>query len=266
MADIIPPSPIDAPFGSYNWQDWYFKVRKAINDAATLQWSQITDFTGSNLTQLVTRNHNDLQSFQGGAPNDYYHLTNAQWTALTAGFTGTGNLVRQTTPTLTTPVIGAATGTSLALTGAITTGDGLNRLATTTDTTPTTVTAWDTRHTVFGPTTTTGTGFGVSVNKTTNICYGIAASPGVAWREFQFGVSKVTVNPTGSGVTITLDTNITTTGGITTGSTTLHTTTVALTNGAGAGAGTITNAPAAGNPTKWIPINDNGTTRYIPAW
>jgi len=47
---------------------------------------------------------------------------------------------------------------------------------------------------------------------------------------------------------------------------TFHTTSVALTNGAGAGAGTITNAPAAGNPTKWIGINDNGTTRYIPAW
>jgi hypothetical protein len=43
-------------------------------------------------------------------------------------------------------------------------------------------------------------------------------------------------------------------------------TSTALTNGAGAGAGTITNAPAAGNPTKWIGINDNGTTRYIPAW
>ncbi len=43
-------------------------------------------------------------------------------------------------------------------------------------------------------------------------------------------------------------------------------TSVAMNNGAGAGAGTITNAPAAGNPTKWIPINDNGTTRYIPAW
>lgn len=40
----------------------------------------------------------------------------------------------------------------------------------------------------------------------------------------------------------------------------------ALTNGAGAQAGTLTNAPAAGNPTKWVPINDNGTTRYIPAW
>lgn len=40
----------------------------------------------------------------------------------------------------------------------------------------------------------------------------------------------------------------------------------ALTNGAGAGAGTITNAPAAGNPTKWIGINDNGTIRYVPSW
>jgi hypothetical protein len=40
----------------------------------------------------------------------------------------------------------------------------------------------------------------------------------------------------------------------------------AFDNGAGAAAGTLANAPAAGNPTKWIPIDDNGTTRYIPAW
>ena len=40
----------------------------------------------------------------------------------------------------------------------------------------------------------------------------------------------------------------------------------AFTDGAGADTGTLTNAPAAGNPTKWIPIDDNGTTRYIPAW
>jgi hypothetical protein len=40
----------------------------------------------------------------------------------------------------------------------------------------------------------------------------------------------------------------------------------AFTNGAAAATGTLTNAPAAGNPTKWIPVNDNGTTRYIPAW
>lgn len=39
-----------------------------------------------------------------------------------------------------------------------------------------------------------------------------------------------------------------------------------LTNGAAAQIATMTNGPTAGNPTKWVPINDNGTTRYIPAW
>jgi hypothetical protein len=37
-------------------------------------------------------------------------------------------------------------------------------------------------------------------------------------------------------------------------------------NGAAAQIGTLSNSPTAGNPTKWIPIDDNGTTRYIPAW
>jgi hypothetical protein len=46
----------------------------------------------------------------------------------------------------------------------------------------------------------------------------------------------------------------------------MHQTSIALNNGAAAAAGTLTNAPVAGNPTKWIPINDGGTTRYIPAW
>ncbi|MEZ7524007.1 hypothetical protein [Burkholderia vietnamiensis] len=50
------------------------------------------------------------------------------------------------------------------------------------------------------------------------------------------------------------------------GETVLMHSTVALANGAGAAAGTLANAPAAGNPTKWIAIDDNGTTRYVPAW
>lgn len=50
------------------------------------------------------------------------------------------------------------------------------------------------------------------------------------------------------------------------GGATFLTTSTALTNGAGVGLGTLTNAPAAGDPTKWIGINDNGTTRYVPAW
>lgn len=49
-------------------------------------------------------------------------------------------------------------------------------------------------------------------------------------------------------------------------SATLISSSTTLTNGAAAAVGTLLNAPAAGNPTKWIPINDNGTTRYLPAW
>lgn len=42
MADILPPPPIDAPFASYGWVDWYKKVRDAINDAQTIPFTSIT--------------------------------------------------------------------------------------------------------------------------------------------------------------------------------------------------------------------------------
>lgn len=68
------------------------------------------------------------------------------------------------------------------------------------------------------------------------------------------------------GTTLGVTGVLTATGGVTVGTATLLTSSVALTNGAGVASGTLTNAPAAGNPTKWIPISDNGTTRFIPAW
>jgi hypothetical protein len=37
-------------------------------------------------------------------------------------------------------------------------------------------------------------------------------------------------------------------------------------DGAGAAIGTLNNAPAAGDPTKWLEFDDNGTTRKVPAW
>lgn len=55
-------------------------------------------------------------------------------------------------------------------------------------------------------------------------------------------------------------------GTLTLGGGTLLATSTALTNNAAAQAGTLLNAPTAGNPTKWVPVNDNGTTRYIPMW
>jgi len=41
---------------------------------------------------------------------------------------------------------------------------------------------------------------------------------------------------------------------------------VALTNYSAAALGTLANAPVAGNPTKWIAVDDNGTLRRIPTW
>lgn len=43
-------------------------------------------------------------------------------------------------------------------------------------------------------------------------------------------------------------------------------TSAALTDGAAALTATLTNSPKTGNPTKWVPIIDNGVTRYIPMW
>lgn len=43
-------------------------------------------------------------------------------------------------------------------------------------------------------------------------------------------------------------------------------TAVSWTDGAAGNTGTLGTAPTAGDPTKWIPVDDNGVTRYIPAW
>lgn len=55
-------------------------------------------------------------------------------------------------------------------------------------------------------------------------------------------------------------------GKMTVNSATLLASTTTLTNGAGVALGTLTNAPTAGDPSKWILIDDNGTTRKIPTW
>lgn len=59
-----------------------------------------------------------------------------------------------------------------------------------------------------------------------------------------------------------------TTGGLTVGSGTMITSTTNFTNGAAGSSPTLGSAGPAGatTPTKWIPINDNGTTRYVAAW
>ena len=89
------------------------------------------------------------------------------------------------------------------------------------------------------------------------------------------GANSVTrigdVDSAGNSTVIEIDDNngislLCTTNGIYLGGNGYLCQTNALTNGAAAQAGTLTNSPLAGNPTKWIKILDNGTTRHIPAW
>ena len=118
MAQKIPPAPIGALPGSSYWNDWYEKLRNLINSGTISQlWSSI-DFTASNITDIVTRAHNNLQSFQGGTGGEYYHLTAAQHTNLTppewvwinaasdfpAAVAGVRTLVANTTYVITTTV------------------------------------------------------------------------------------------------------------------------------------------------------------------
>lgn len=77
------------------------------------------------LSQFITVNggggliqHNNTGGLQGGGTGEYFHLTQSQHTDLTAGFTGTGVLVRQTSPSLVTPALGTpSSGTLTNCTG-----------------------------------------------------------------------------------------------------------------------------------------------------
>lgn len=204
------------------------RTQKSIFNPVWLKWfvdlTQVLNAAGGTTPNI----HNNLNSLQGGSATERYHFTNAQHTALTAGFTGTGNLVRANSPVLVTPALG----TPSALVG----------------------------------TNITGTAAGLTAgNVTTNAnLTGHVTSVGNAAVLGSFTSAQLATaltDETGSGVALfaTAGTEV----GVATAMVKSATT---FNNGAAAAAGTLGNAPVAGNPTKWIPINDNGTIRYIPAW
>ena len=81
MSTLSPP-PINDPVGSFIWLEWYRQLRDYIVTTSSVPWNVI-DFTGSNITNIALRAHNDLQSISGGSANNYYHLTQTQHTDLT---------------------------------------------------------------------------------------------------------------------------------------------------------------------------------------
>ena len=198
---IIPPPTHESPINkdpatgiiSFNpqWLKWFLDLAAFVSASGGMSGA--------------AADHNMLTSLQGGGNGERYHLTALELADLIVGFTGIGNIVRQGSPALTTPSIGAATGISLYVTGTLTGGAIVS---------------------------------GSSINGG---------------------------NITGSGAV--QGATVVSSGALTGGEAAalVHASTT-LTNGAAAAAGTLLNAPAAGNPTKWIPIDDAGVTRYVPAW
>lgn len=85
MAGINPVPLKDLKDMPFSLQEWMRSVNALLNPGGSdlIPWAQVSK-SGSNLNEMVTRQHNDLQSVQGGAANDYFHLTSAQHTTLTA--------------------------------------------------------------------------------------------------------------------------------------------------------------------------------------
>jgi len=99
----------------YNVQDWFRKLLGAVYDEeGTTKWVNL-DFTNSNLTDILTRLHNDLQTIQGGTAGEFYHLTAAQHAALGASNTVTSVAVDTAMVDATRTYVVTASGKTLTL-------------------------------------------------------------------------------------------------------------------------------------------------------
>jgi len=84
MATLLPPPPIGADPTAYAQSDWYSKLVLYLTSTGAVPWT-LVDKAGANITDIPLRAHNNLQSIQGGTTGQFYHLTAAQYAALTAG-------------------------------------------------------------------------------------------------------------------------------------------------------------------------------------
>ena len=104
MPDILPPAPVDAPFGSYNWTDWYKKVRDAINAAETISWSAITGTPTTLSGYGITNAQNGIQ-FQDEGSN-----LGSSGSATIVNFTGAAVTASRASNTVTVNVTGGGGG------------------------------------------------------------------------------------------------------------------------------------------------------------
>lgn len=81
---IPPPPSVNTDFNDFTWKDWFRILRDQLINTGIGAWSAL-NFAGSNITDIETRNHNDLQNVQGGGASEKYHLTQSQLNGLVSG-------------------------------------------------------------------------------------------------------------------------------------------------------------------------------------
>lgn len=103
MASGLPPPPVNDKPGSFTWLEWYRQLRNYVSTSGSVPW-YIINFAGSNITDIAHREHNQLQSLQGGSAGELYHLSAAQYNAILNSTSGTW------TPTFTNLTVVNGTG------------------------------------------------------------------------------------------------------------------------------------------------------------
>lgn len=81
ITSLARPPVFEKDQSSYAWLDWFGQLHNYITSVGSFSWT-IINFTGSDLVDIQTRNHNDLQNKQGGTTGQLFHLTSAQHTTL----------------------------------------------------------------------------------------------------------------------------------------------------------------------------------------
>jgi len=112
MANVLPPPPINDQPGSFVWLEWYRQLRNYISQSGSVPWGVI-DFAGSSITDITSRNHNNMQNIQGGSVGAYYHLVKLLTNTVTYDF---ASITAASTATTTLTVTGATTTDSVVLT------------------------------------------------------------------------------------------------------------------------------------------------------
>ena len=72
----LPPIPNQPVSNAHEWREWFFKLWQSLGGTEGQIYYVDLNFTGSNITSIQNRAHNDLQGLQGGnvGGTEYYHL------------------------------------------------------------------------------------------------------------------------------------------------------------------------------------------------